>query len=34
MATIAAIDDRDTVPGVILITWDAMTTSDVGGGVP
>ena len=34
MATINPTVDRNTVPGVILVTWDAMTTSDVGGGVP
>jgi hypothetical protein len=34
MATINPTVDRNTVPGVILVTWDAMTTGDVGGGVP
>ena len=34
MATITATIDRNTVPGVILVTWDAMTTGDVGGGIP
>jgi len=34
MATINPTIDRDTVPGVILVTWDAMTTGDVGGGIP
>lgn len=34
MATITAAIDRNTVPGVILVTWDAMTTGDVGGGIP
>jgi hypothetical protein len=34
MATIAATIDRNTVAGVVLVTWDAMATGDVGGGVP
>ncbi len=34
MATITATIDRNTVPGAVLATWDAMTTGDVGAGVP
>jgi hypothetical protein len=34
MATINATIDRDTVPGAVLATWDAMATGDVGAGVP
>jgi hypothetical protein len=34
MATIAATIDRDTIPGAVLVTWAAMATGDVGGGVP
>ena len=34
MATITATIDRNTVPGAVLATWDAMATGDVGTGVP
>ena len=34
MATINPTIDRDTVPGVILATWAALATGDVGGGIP
>lgn len=34
MATINPTINRDTVPGVILATWTALATGDVGGGIP
>ena len=34
MATIAATIDRNSIPGAVLATWPAMTTGDVGGGIP
>lgn len=34
MATITPTFDRDTVPGVVIVTWTGMTTGDVGAGVP
>ena len=34
MATITPTIDRDSVPGVVLASWAAMATGDVGAGVP
>lgn len=34
MATITPTLDHDTVPGAVLAIWPAMTTGDVGAGVP
>jgi hypothetical protein len=34
MATINATVDRNTVPGVVLVSWADLATNDVGAGVP
>lgn len=34
MATITPTIDRNSVPGVVLASWAAMATNDVGAGVP